>query len=213
MAKIIIDVLAKDLREVLTNLKMSSEYTDDVKYTIELGIVDSKDNFEYLTKSGKVLNWDFLSQEKASQIEDESDIDPDCENYSPQPSKSRLSVSVLDDKPRALEIYNHFNHPDFIEDENNILKLIYVSWITKHKSPARLFTLCTLFSSNCIEAHTIKKDIAIYYPINKEILDNYYKDKPFEYILEDVIYKLHKIWNNLSNYHEFSNVINELLKL
>ena len=204
MAKIIIDVLAKDLGNVLNSLTLNSEFADNVKYTLELDIIDSKNNFEALTKSDKVINWDFITEDQET-----------IEDFSPKQSELNLKPNSLDDDPRALEIYAYFNHPEFFEDKKGLLKLIYLSWIIKQKSPSRLFTLCSLSSTKHLYSHTIKLDeLAEYFPdtINERLID-YYKDMPFEAILEDTIHKLHKIWNKLSDIQEFSKVIDEFLKL
>lgn len=201
MAKIVVSVLAKDLGSLLSNLALNQEFADNVKYTLELDIVDSKENFETLIKSNKVVGWDFLTTE--------------TENFSPEKSVENLEFNSLGDDPRALEIYAYFNHPEFSKDKEGLLKLIYLAWTIKQKSPSRLFTLCSLSSTKHLISHTIKlNELAEYFPdtINEKLI-NYYKDMPFEAILEDTIYKLHKIWNKLSEIQEFDNVIDEFLKL
>lgn len=192
MAKIIIEVLAKDLGEVLNNLKMSSDFTDDVKYTLELGISDTKSNFEYLSKSDKILNWDF-----SSQVNLEED------------HKSGLA-GLLDNDQRALDIYRFFCHDNFKNDKDNFLKLIYLTWKMKNQSPGRLFTLLTLNQQN----HTVNIELD-YSTIDMATINNfndYCSGKIFELILEDIVFKLSRIWNRLNEISDFNNVIVELLK-
>lgn len=202
MAKLVIEVLAKDLKEILGNLEFDSDFSNS-KCTLEVGITESKKNFEYLAKSDKIVNWDFISENNLEE-------DLPVEDYSPQ--SSLREVGVFEDKPRLLEIYNYFNHPTFMEDEDGLLKLIYISWVIKQKSPARWFTLSTLSSLGYLDAHGINVGILFFLPkTTREELEEYYKDKPFEFILEDIINKLHKNWNNLDRFPDFDIVINNLL--
>ena len=206
MAKVIIDVLAKDLCSVLKDLELTPEFAENVKCTLELIITDSKKNFENLVKSNKVLDWDFILES------DVEDITDPIEDFSPKPSS--IKSGLFDDNPRALEIYAYFDHPNFWEDKEGILKLIFLAWNIKYKSPERLFSLCSLSSTKHLESHTIKLgNLADYYSntLNNRLI-NYYKDISYSDVLEDVIYKLHKIWNKLNEIHEFNNVIDEFLK-
>lgn len=201
MAKLVIDVLAKDLKEVLSNLEMDSGFSNS-KCTIEVEIAESKKNFEYLSKSDKIVNWDFISENNLEE-------DLPVEDYSPQ--SSLREIGVFEDKPKLLEIYNYFNHPTFMEDEDGLLKLIYISWIIKQKSPARLFTLGTLSSLSYLNAHGIVGTLFFLPKAIREEIKEYYKDKPFELILEDIINKLYKNWDNLDRFPDFDVVINNLL--
>lgn len=201
MAKIVVSVLAKDLGSLLSNLALNQEFADNVKYTLELDIVDSKENFETLVKSGKIVDWEFLTTV--------------TEDYSPKKSDFKYNQSLLEEYPSALEIYQYFNHPEFSSDKDNLLKLLFLAWNIKSKSPNRLFTLCSLSSTNHLKSHIIDlKELAENFPrtLNSR-LEDYYLDMPFEAVLEDTIYKLSNLWDKLSDIQDFNNVIDEFLKL
>lgn len=209
MAKVVIDVLVKDLGTILSNLELTPNFAENVKCTLELDVIDSKENFETLIKSAKVINWDFITEENNEQSEL-------IEDFSPKQNRDFGSdIANIIENPRVLEIFAYFDHQEFFKDKEGLLKLIFLAWNIKHKSPSRLFTLCSLSSTKHLESHTIKlNELAEYFPgtINKKLTD-YYKDMPTRAILEDTIYKLDKIWNRLSEIQEFNNVIDEFLKL
>ncbi len=209
MAKIIIDVLVKDLGTILNNLKLTPNFAENVKCTLELDVIDSKENFETLIKSAKVINWDFITEENNEQSKLIEDFSPKQNN------NCDLDIANIIEDPRTLEIFAYFDHPEFFKDKEGLLKLIFLSWNIKHKSPARLFTLCSLSSTKHLDSHTIQlKELSEYFPstINKRLTD-FYKDMPTRAILEDTIYRLHRIWDRLSEIQEFNKVIDEFLKI
>lgn len=61
--KIRLTVKAENLSEVMKKLDLPPKYLDNISYTVEVDVKDSKENYNYLATSGEVLDWEPLLSE------------------------------------------------------------------------------------------------------------------------------------------------------
>ncbi len=175
MSRIVIKVAASDLEDVLSNLVKDENFSNQAEYTLEVGIKDIKENYQYLINSPKIKDWDFLKEEKDEEV------------Y----NKEELKFN----KPELEDIYEYFIKDENFRNENldginRLNYLVEIIYQLKKKSPKFRFTLNNLFDikTNVV----IKLDTRI-----KIIIDNKYEGVDFKTALIDLINRINDKWNEL----------------
>ena len=87
---------ASDLAEVLSKLKSTEKFKENAAFTLQVDIEDEKENYEYLCKSGKVLNWDFVKtqeEENKRECDKSSCLDQSCQ-HSKKFGGDRRSINI-----------------------------------------------------------------------------------------------------------------------
>lgn len=183
MPRIIIKVGAKDLEEVMSNLEKDQNFSDQAEYTLEVGIKDTKNNYQYLINSPKVLEWDFLVEEK--------------ENIEENPEFKR---DELDEIFRYFINDNNFrNHS--LYDFDRLSYLVEIVYNLKKKSPSFRFTLNNLFQIKNTTTIDIETETIIQ-------LRNKYSDLGYRDALRDLIINIYSKWNKLeSNFKCSSDLV------
>lgn len=175
MSRIVIKVAASDLEDVLSNLVKDENFSNQAEYTLEVGIKDIKENYQYLINSPKIKDWDFLKEEKCEEV------------Y----NKEKLKLN----KPELEDIYEYFVKDENFRNENldginRLNYLVEIIYQLKKKSPKFRFTLNNLFD--------IKTNIVIKPNTStKIIIDNKYEGVDFKTALIDLINRTNNKWNEL----------------
>lgn len=175
MSRIVIKVAASDLEDVLSNLVKDENFSNQAEYTLEVGIKDIKENYQYLINSPKIKDWDFLKEEKGE------------EAY----NKEKLKLN----KPELEDIYEYFVKDENFRNENldginRLNYLVEIIYQLKKKSPKFRFTLNNLFD--------IKTNIIIKLNTRtKTIIDDKYEGIDFKTALIDLIIRINNKWNEL----------------
>lgn len=175
MSRIVIKVAASDLEDVLSNLVKDENFSNQAEYTLEVGIKDIKENYQYLINSSKIKDWDFLKEEKCEEV------------Y----NKEKLKLN----KPELEDIYEYFVKDENFRNENldginRLNYLVEIIYQLKKKSPKFRFTLNNLFD--------IKTNIVIKPNTStKIIIDNKYEGVDFKTALIDLINRTNNKWNEL----------------
>lgn len=175
MSRIVIKVAASDLEDVLSNLVKDENFSNQAEYTLEVGIKDIKENYQYLINSPKIKDWDFLKEEKGEEV------------Y----NKEELKF----DKPELEDIYEYFIKDENFRNENldginRLNYLVEIIYQLKKKSPKFRFTLNNLFD--------IKTNVVIKLDTKtKIIIDNKYEGVDFKTALIDLINRTNDKWNEL----------------
>jgi len=191
MSKVAITVSAKDFIEVLENIKLDNTFRDNSDFTIELDILDEKENFEYICKSSKIKNWEFLE----NTITDKKD----------DIKKEKVENLKHD------EFYEIFRELTGLEDFKSdpytlLLKILKVICRVKKKSPALRFTKLVFepyISSNNLIIEVNNSDDNIYI----KLLKYYYKDVSNEEMLDHMLRELKSKWKELEKCENISNII------
>ena len=175
MSRIVIKVAASDLEDVLSNLVKDENFSNQAEYTLEVGIKDIKENYQYLINSPKIKDWDFLKEEKDEEV------------Y----NKEKLNLN----KPELEDIYEYFVKDENFRNENldginRLNYLVEIIYQLKKKSPKFRFTLNNLFD--------IKTNVVIKLDTKtKIIIDNKYEGVDFKTALIDLINRTNDKWNEL----------------
>lgn len=175
MSRIVIKVAASDLEDVLSNLVKDENFSNQAEYTLEVGIKDIKENYQYLINSPKIKDWDFLKEEKGEEV------------Y----NKEKLKLN----KPELEDIYEYFIKDENFRNENldginRLNYLVEIIYQLKKKSPKFRFTLNNLFD--------IKTNVVIKPNTStKIIINNKYEGVDFKTALIDLINRTNNKWNEL----------------
>ena len=178
MSRIVIKVAASDLEDVLSNLVKDENFSNQAEYTLEVGIKDIKENYQYLINSLKIKDWDFLKEEGE---EEKGEV------Y----NKEELKLN----KPELEDIYEYFIKDENFRNKNlngidRLNYLVEIIYQLKKKSPKFRFTLNNLFD--------IKTNVIIKPNFRtKTIIENKYGEIDFKTALNDLIDRIYNKWGEL----------------
>ena len=182
MSRVIIRVKAKNLIDVINSLSVDDEFFNNADYTIEVGIKETKENFQYLINSDKIIDWSFVEDESTESATENNLI----ENKKP-----------VFDNPELQEIYEYFlDESNFDKSCSSTFRLAYLLnlvYTIKIKSPLLRFTIGNL---------KMIKDKTEYFPLMNTaelLLSARYRNFEYSTSLEDFISRINKNWKNLDN--------------
>lgn len=207
--KITIETTNENLGDVLKDLGVAtSNYKDNIFVTLE--IPDNKYNYEYLSKSDKVINWsigEFREFEEGRYIPPK----PKKEESKSKPKKSTAKEEEVEEKEKPMNFALGYVDPD--EGYEGLAKFIEASWRVCKKSPGIIFGT-PLFKSvlgkeyENIEKEGNKLDRALL----KQVLESYYLGFPYEDALDDTVNKIKVAWKSLPSHQSLTSVSVRLYK-
>lgn len=202
--RVVITVNAKKLVHVLSSLELDSEFSSEINYTLEVGIKDSKKNYELLCQPGFVESWDFEDTEENKNIEPK-----DVKEESP---------NLVSDEDDIKELFT-FLHPFLVQASiskySRLMQLFLILWEIKQKSPALRFTI-KLFSSyiTCANNLCYKRhyELETFNRLVDMLKGEYSYDASFNYCLEDFLQRAKKYWRAKIKFDDPVSALEYLLK-
>lgn len=212
MRTITITVKTEDLSDVLTNLKLTENYSKNTLLTLSLDILDSKDNYKYLINSSKIVNWDFVDNTSVDKVDNESENSKSnfCDNIENaidevrnelEKRKESNNGKLVDEVVRLVLPYIT-NFDDFSELILSVWR--YLSFIKMKKdkiidSELPKFNI-DLFKEKIIPSIVKNKtDISNSSSMIsfKTALLSYYNNSSVLVITNDIIYKIYNNWDKI----------------
>lgn len=199
--RVVITVNAKKLVHVLSSLELDSEFSSEINYTLEVGIKDSKKNYELLCQPGFVESWDFENTEENIELEE-----------------TKENTDLVSDENDIKELFT-FLHPFLVQAGFSkylrLMQLFLILWEIKQKSPALRFTI-NLFSSYITCANILCYKRHYESEILNRLVDmlkgEYSYDASFNYCLEDFLQRAKKYWRAKIKFDDPVSALEYLLK-
>lgn len=188
--KIQLTVNGNDLSEVLKSLKIKDS---DLKFTIELEIEDTKENYKYLSTSELIQDWDFLKEDL--NLNNES-----TENPIEEPSNGDEDdlITYLQGKLCTLA---------------DIFRFIVAIWELKSKSPNIKFSVYNIKKHVWPLFESIKsRSLLTTEIVSMRLLELYYGKETVFNIISDVILKLKDNWRIIDKRSSIIELFNNLFK-
>lgn len=194
-------VKSKDLGKVLSSLEMSKDFEENTTLTLSIDIEDTKKNYQVLCGSPKVLEWDFIEEDKTEDEMKESvnpvtDIEEAIKTVKESLNKEEsfwsdniYSVAVNTGKTLGyLE--------EYIKTYDDIIEFILISWRLSKKFPK--------YSVDFVQEYILpaiiqnQTDISEVSSLDRKIpllITSYYSGvKTTKEVLKDVIRKVQESW-------------------
>lgn len=193
MAKIFIKTRVKNLIDVLSKLEMCDSFSDNAEYTVEVDITQKPENYNYLCKSDKIVEWGFIEDEEPT-IEQEK-------IEKPKDSKEEEEIGLIKQlRDSIMGIISTKSYPEY--------DLIKLSWMIKKQSPNLRFTkdLFTYFGgSKLYDSSFTVKDIVL-----GKLVKSYYSDTKLEISTIDILSKVKDYWKGLDKFDTMEKVIESM---
>lgn len=193
MSRVIIKVKAKDLEEVISNLEKDQIFFEGAEYTLEVGIKDTKNNYQYLVNSPKIVQWDIIN--------DEDNVENSYSSTSDK-RKSKLNSELI-------EIFDFFSNDDNFKEryKSSRIDFLYsVIYELKKKTPVLRFTLGNI--KTIIDNASMDHQALL---VKESNFDNYLRNNNFEDYLEEVIQNIHDQWKYIDKIIDSANNYSELI--
>ena len=191
--KVVIKTKEKNLLGILKDLGMAEEEKKFLKSSdvyLMLNLPDTKDTYEYLSKSGKILNWE---------IEDSNDKDTEP-----------------DDSGEELDIFTEYLYNLVCQEDSRWVGLTYIlegSWCVSKKSPGIVFGTDLFMEALEKEFTRIEKEnTSIERAVLFKIIESYYAGNNLVSVIFDLKDKISKSWKSLSQCQTLTSVSMLLFK-
>lgn len=132
----------EDLVEVLSNLKLSEDFKKDATFTLELEIEDSKENYNYLAGSNKIVDWDFKDEEEEIE-EGKTETEIESPLLPPKEESCTVCCSCQKEEPEINKMIEEVKSLG-LRDYSDLLNLIYQLWDSKRYNDFLMFDLGTI---------------------------------------------------------------------
>lgn len=193
LRKVVITVSANNLSQVINSLELDQEFCKNAKYTVEVGLKDTKKNYEFLCQSDLIDSWDF--------VENKED-----------------SFDLLDEDSNIKGIVNSIipyliNVSPFLY--RRLLNLFLVMWEVKKKSPALRLTeeiFKPYITDNNILCYKSHYNQETFKNLNTLLEDFYNKEFGFIHCLSDLVLRMKSSWKKLEDFNNPIEALEYLLQ-
>lgn len=194
-------VKSKDLEKVLGSLKLNKEFAENTTLTLTVDIEDTKENYQTLCKSQKILDWDFTSQEKEEETSKPSSIVNNIEEAIKSVKESIFDkTKLIEEDDKILRNHTKDIIQNYIKTYDDFIEFILLSW--------RLSSKFNIYSLDLVKDYIIpgiirnQTDISEVKSLDRKIIQlitSYYSGVRVEEALDDVIQKVQDSWETLGS--------------
>ena len=178
--KITIKVKKEDLSEVIREIK-----AQETEITLTLSLPDSKDVYKYLSTSDKVLDWEFLEDEQAGEVDKETEEKKDLDVFSEF-------------------VYNVISGPTNLSE--GISSFIEATWRVNKKSPGIIFGTPLFIAATGNELGSLSSGPSIEKAVLYKVIEAYYNGFSKLDIVSDLCDKIRGKWKEMSKCETLTNV-------
>ena len=194
MAKIFIKARAKDLAEILSKLEMCDNFSTNAEYTVDVEITQVAENYNYLCKSDKIIEWGFIEEPTPGQdIEEKPKDEPKKDE-----GEEKSLIEQLRDSIKGIISCKSF--PEY--------ELVKLAWMIKRQSPNLRFTkdLFTYFGGSKIyDSSFTVKDVVL-----GKLVKSYYSNTKLDDSSVDILSKIKDYWKGLEKFESMDKVIESM---
>lgn len=179
--KITIRVKKEDLSEVIREIK-----AQETEITLTLSLPDSKDVYKYLSTSDKVLDWEFLEDEQAGEVDKEE-------------TEEKKDLDIFSEF-----VYNVISGPTNLSE--GISSFIEATWRVNKKSPGIIFGTPLFIAATGNELGSLSSGPSIEKAVLYKVIEAYYNGFSKLDIVSDLCDKIRGKWKEMSKCETLTNV-------
>lgn len=179
--KITIRVKKEDLSEVIREIK-----AQETEITLTLSLPDSKDVYKYLSTSDKVLDWEFLEDEPAIEVNKEE-------------TEEKKDLDIFSEF-----VYNVISGPTNLSE--GISSFIEATWRVNKKSPGIIFGTPLFITATGNELGSLSSGPSIEKAVLYKVIEAYYNGFSKIDIVSDLCDKIRGKWKEMSKCETLTNV-------
>ena len=179
--KITIRVKKEDLSEVIREIK-----AQETEITLTLSLPDSKDVYKYLSTSDKVLDWEFLEDEPAIEVNKEE-------------TEEKKDLDIFSEF-----VYNVISGPTNLSE--GISSFIEATWRVNKKSPGIIFGTPLFIAATGNELGSLSSGPSIEKAVLYKVIEAYYNGFSKLDIVSDLCDKIRGKWKEMSKCETLTNV-------
>ena len=209
--KITIKLNEKDLVNVMQELgkfKASRNFWNRSVLQVTIDLTDSKETYEYLSKSKNILDWELGDTIIQDSEEDKSEELPKVVEQEIQVPKEEPK----EEKKKPEKFVDYVSKFSGTTDWANLAVFIESSWRVAKKSPGVIFGTPLFKSSLLQEYEAIKNNGSSERILLGKVLEAYYNGVDYMDAVEDTIGKLRTSWKTLSKHESLTSVSIRLYK-
>ena len=201
---------AEDLSEVLKNLRTTEQFKKEAVFTLQVDIEDEKENYEYLCKSDKIMDWKIIKNPYSAPSTKCNGCSTGEEKKKEQQNpKTPMEEAVSMASGELEEARTTRMLSDVVETIGDISNIIVSTWINLSSPQHRHLKFSTLFFKELVVPYVVERKED---PDNTNVsidlfIKTYYKDIPTLDILKDIVKKIREKWENIKKLDSFPKIV------